>query len=333
MKRFGIRGIVVALSLVLLLPGLTHAQSSGGAACLQITPGARADGMGRADVALAGDATAIWWNPAALAYRNDRVISLMHTQLVPDLASDVYYENLGFAMKGPAGTGIGASLIYLTYGQSQVVDAEGNPGGTFTSWEASPQVAMGTEIVPGLAVGATLKYVYIMLAPDWATNGLGKGTGDSFGADIGVLLSSKALLPSFPLPFHLGVNVQNLGPNISFINADQADPMPRNLKAGIGVQLLNGEDFTGTVAYDFNKTLVYSSDKPVHNMGAELAYHKIIAARLGYIYDKQGDITDMTYGAGFAIPLQSSTISVDYASVPQATVLGRVSKFSLSFRF
>lgn len=333
MKSFGIGGILVALTLAVVLPGLVLAQSAGGAACLQITPGARADAMGRADVALASDATAIWWNPAALAYRTDKVISLMHTQLVPDLANDVYYENLGYAMHVPGWGGLGASLIYLTYGTSTAVDINGDAKGDFTSWEISPQIALGTELTPGVAVGVTLKYVYIMLAPDWATQGLGKGNGDSFGADLGLLLRSKALLPSFPLPISIGINVQNLGPNISFISQDQADPMPRNLKAGIGVQLLNSTDLKGTVAYDYNKSLVYSDEKPVHNMGAELSYKDFIAARLGYIYDKQGDIMDMTFGAGFVIDLKGSAVSFDYASVPQASVLGRVSKFSVSFRF
>ena len=325
--------LVLALALLMARPGLIHAQSSGGAACLQIMPGARADAMGNADVALASDATSIWWNPAALADRSDRVVSLMHTQLVPDLADDVYYENLGFATKGPGRSGLGASLIYLTYGRTQVTDASGNPRGAFTSWEASPQVAMGTEIVPGLAIGATLKYVYIMLAPDWAASGLGKGTGNSFGADFGLLASSRQLLPSLPVPVHVGVNLQNLGPDISFVNTGETDPMPRNLKAGIAAQLLNGENFTGTVAYDFNKPLVYSSDRPIHNLGAELSYRKMIAARIGYIHDKQGDIMDLTYGAGFSIPFQSSKISLDYASVPQSSVLSRVSRFSLSLGF
>jgi hypothetical protein len=332
------------LVMLALLAGAASAQSAGGAACLQITPGARADGMGRAFVALPTDATANWWNPAALAEQRGHVISLMHAQLVPDLASDVYYENLGYAMNLPGWGGIGASLIYLTYGKSTAVDADGVVKGDFTSYEFSPQISIGTEIISGFSAGATLKYVNIDLAPDWALNlgadlpgGPGAGKGDSFGADLAVLLRTKDLAPSFPVPINIGVNVQNLGPKITFISADNADPMPRLLKAGIGVQFLDTPDFKGLAAYDFNKSLVYSDEKPVHNTGMELTYRDFVSGRIGYIYDKQGDIRDPTFGVGFVLNLPSlgtgGGITVDYASVPQARVLDRVNKFSLSFRF
>jgi hypothetical protein len=333
MKPFALAGILIGLGLGLCLTVPASGQSTGGAACLQITPGARADAMGRAMVTLPNDATAVWWNPAALALRRDRIVSLMHTQLVPDLADDVYYENLAYAMHLPGWGGVGASLIYLTYGKSTAVDVNGDTKGDFTSWEISPQVSLGTELTPGIAAGVTLKYVYIMLAPDWATEGLGKGSGDSFGADIGLLLRSKELVPAFPVPLSIGVNVQNLGPNISFISQDQADPMPRNLKLGIGAQLLTTADLKGVIAYDFNKSLVYSDEKPVHNMGAELTFRDFVAGRIGYIYDKQGDIIDPTFGAGFLIDLKGSAVAFDYASVPQAQVLSRVNKFSVSFKF
>jgi hypothetical protein len=336
-----IPGALQVLGNRVVLLGVTdaQAQSWGGAACLQITPGARADGMGRAAVSVANDATANWWNPAMLALQQDRIVSLMHTQLVPDLADDVYYENLGYAMHLPGWGGVGFSLIYLTYGKSVYVDEKGWEGGEFSSYEVSPQASIGTELMPGVAAGLTLKYVYIMLAPAWATGGLGKGDGDSFGADLGLLIRSTALIPSyqlnptFPMTFNLGINVQNLGPDISFISHDQADPMPKNLKIGIGVNMLRTNAFNMIASYDYNKTLVYSDEKPIHNVGGELSFRDFFALRAGYIYDKQGDIIDPTFGLGVTVPLSTSKVSFDYASVPQAQVLDRVSKFSVSFRF
>jgi hypothetical protein len=299
--------------------------------------------MGRAFVALPTDATANWWNPAALAQQNGHVISLMHAKLVPDLADDVYYENLAYSMHLAGWGGIGASIVYLTYGKSTAVDSQGQVKGDFTSYEFSPQVSIGTDVVKGFSAGVTLKYVNINLAPDWAldagTEGAGavSGKGDSFGADIAVLARSKDLVPSIPFPINIGVNVQNLGPDITFINQDNADPMPRLLKAGIGVQVLDTPDLRGLVAYDYNKSLVYTDEAPIHNFGAEVTFRDFISARAGYIHDKQGDIMDPTFGLGFVLKLQSlgtdGGIVVDWASVPQAKVLDRVNKFSLSFRF
>jgi hypothetical protein len=348
---------LIALPLLVLLgivlaAGNSQAQTAG-AASLTITPGARADGMGRAFVALPTDATANFWNPAALAYQKGRVFGLMHARLVPDLADDVYYENLGYAMHLPGWGGVGASVVYLSYGKSMAMDENGIEGGLFTSYEISPQVHIGTEVLKGLGAGLTLKYVYVNLAPAWATTEKTAGAGDTFAADFGLLLRVQDMFPSLlPVPVSLGVNVQNLGPNIAYIDQAQSDPIGRNLKIGIGAQVLNLPKVTGILAYDFNQSLVgtmfrfakpietfgpwfvfYNVDKPVHNVGAELTYGDFVSLRGGYIYDKQGDVMDPTFGIGFVIPLGVNNLGVDYASVPQARVLDRVDKFSLTFRF
>jgi hypothetical protein len=289
--------------------------------------------MGRAFVALPTDATANFWNPAALGYEKGRVFGLMHTRLVPDLADDVYYENLGYAMHLPGWGGVGASLVYLGYGKSMATRDDGFELGDFTSYEISPQVHIGTEVLKGLSAGLTLKYVYVNLAPGWATPDGVAGAGDTFGADIGLLVRVRDMAPSFPLPVNLGLNVQNLGPNIAYIDQDQSDPIGRNLKIGFGAQVLSLPKVTGLFAYDFNKSLIYASDKPIHNAGAEVTYGDFVSLRGGYIYDKQGDIMDPTFGVGFVVNLGVNNLGFDYASVPQARVLDRVDKFSITFRF
>lgn len=338
MKRKALGGALFLLFLFgLCVAGPSFAQSTSGAASLLITPGARADGMGRAFVALPTDATANWWNPAALALQQGRVVSLMHAQLVPDLADDVYYENIGFASNLPGWGGVGFSFIYLGYGKSMATDEEGEELGYFTSYEISPQVSIGTTLMNGLYAGTTLKYVRVSLAPEWALRGVeggGSGVGNTFGADLALLAQLKELAPMMPVPVNLGVNVQNLGPKIAYIDEDQADPIGRNLKIGLGVQFLNLPAVAGLVSYDFNKSLVYSSEDPIHNMGAEVSYKEFFSLRAGYIYDAQGDITDPTFGLGFILPIGTgSKLAFDYASVPQAEVLDRVNKFSLSFQF
>ncbi|MFN8547939.1 MAG: PorV/PorQ family protein [Candidatus Eisenbacteria bacterium] len=334
LARTILRTSVLGAAALALAVGGARAQSTSGAQSLNITPGARADAMGRAFVALPDDATANWWNPAALASATDHNFSLMHAQLVPGLATDVYYEYLGYRMHMPGWGGVGVSFIYLGYGKSTATTEQGYELGVFTSYEVSPQVSLGTELLPGLAAGVTLKYVYVNLAPDWATQGEGQGSGDTFGADLAMLYKVKAL-PVLGWPTNLGVNVQNLGPNIAYIDQDQSDPIGRNLKIGFatrafGTTTPDGQPgISGLISYDFNKSLVYSSETPIQNVGAELAYEGTFALRTGYIYDKDGDIKDPTFGVGFNI----SSFTADYASVPQAKGLERVNKFSLSYRF
>lgn len=316
---------LLIVAAVLLAPLPAQAQGTAGAASLLITPGARADGMGRAHAAVVNDGTSGWWNPAALGRVDDHVFSLMHTQLVPDLADDVYYEYLGYAQHLKGWGGIGFSVIFLTYGESIATNESGEELGTFSSYEISPAVSAGTELAPNLYAGVTLKFVYVNLAPREFTLDGEPGTGNTFGADLGLLYE----MGQGPFPIYLAGVVQNLGPDIAYIDEDQADPMGRNLKLGLGLNFLNTQSMVLLTTFDFNKSLVFSDEEPIYNFGAEWSYGDLIALRAGYIYDNQGAIKDPTFGFGLAY----KRFSFDYASVPQAEELSRVSKFSLNYRF
>ncbi len=315
----------IFLALLAVLSVQVHAQATSGAQSLNITPGARADAMGRANVALSNDATSNWWNPAALAGFNHRVFSLMHTQLVPDLADDVYYEYLGYAQHVEGWGGVGASLIFLTYGKSIATDEQGVEQGTFSSYELSPSISLGTQVAKGLSAGITLKYVYVMLAPAQFTLDKRAGTGDTFAADLGLLYDVSGL----GIPIKIGANLQNLGPNISFIDEDQSDPIGRKLWLGVGIKPLDTGTFRILWETDMDKSLIYADERPIWNTGLELGFSNYAAFRAGYIYDKDGEIRDPTFGFG----IQVSSLAFDYASVPQARDLERVSKFSLTYRF
>ena len=58
--------MLMALCIAIIPIRLTFAQSEAGAIFLLIAPGARAGGMGEAQVAVANDAYASYWNPAGL---------------------------------------------------------------------------------------------------------------------------------------------------------------------------------------------------------------------------------------------------------------------------
>ena len=72
MKRF----IAVLFVLQIFISSLT-AQSEAGAIFLLIAPGARAGGMGEAQVAVANDAYASYWNPAGLGFLKGSEAALM----------------------------------------------------------------------------------------------------------------------------------------------------------------------------------------------------------------------------------------------------------------
>ncbi len=321
MSRF-VAGCLGLLCLLGAYAGTAHAQAEAGAQSLLIAPGARSDGMGRAFVAVANDANAVWWNPGALAFTTGRDISTMYTKLVPDLADDVFFSYTSYAQHVEGLGGIGFSLCYLNYGKSTATDVDGTVTGTFSSYELAPALAYGTELAKDLGFGVALKFVRVDLAPADLTLDRAKGAGSTFAADIGGLYK----LPQWKSS--IGLVVQNLGPKISYIDADQADPIGRNAKLGVAVTPFENEIYRVLVVADVNKSLL-SNGAWIEDVGGEFEFNRLLALRAGYVYDPRGTIRDMTFGLG----LNYRGIRIDYASVPQSEFLARVNRFSASYHF
>ena len=98
MKRFT---AILALAVLFLIPvHKVFAQGEAAVPFLLITPGARNGGMGESGAALVNDATAIFWNPAGLAFQYEDPetdkpyeISFMHSKWLPQFNfSDLFYD-------------------------------------------------------------------------------------------------------------------------------------------------------------------------------------------------------------------------------------------------
>lgn len=316
---------LLGLLLVAGLAGSAQAQSEAGAQSLLIAPGARADGMGRAFVGVADDASAVWWNPGGMAFAQSHDLLFNYYQLVPDLADDVNFSYLTYVQHVEGWGGIGGSLGYLSYGKSQATDPDGNDIGEFTSYEIAPTFAYGTEIVSNLGLGVSLKLVRVDLAPAFLDLDGRAGRGTTFAADIGALLKAPAIKSSF------GAVIQNLGPNIAYIDEDQSDPLGRNLKVGFAYTPFENEAHRVLIAADANRFLLPNRTIAVDvwNVGAEYEFNRLLALRTGYISDPRGTIEDLTFGLG----LKYHGFRFDYASAPQSRFLERVNRFSVGYHF
>ncbi|MGE5176661.1 MAG: PorV/PorQ family protein [Hyphomicrobiales bacterium] len=320
-----ILSLSIGLLLLIGIAGTARAQSEAGAQSLLIAPGARSDGMGRAAVAVANDANSIWWNPGAMAFARGRDASFMYTQLVPDLANDVNYSYLAYVQHVEGWGGIGAAIGYLSYGKSQATDVDGTPIGEFNSYEIAPAVAYGTEVMNNLGFGVSLKLVRVDLAPAFSQLDGRPGRGTTFAADMGGLLK----VPQWRAAF--GATLDNLGPDISFIDVDQSDPLGRNFRVGASYTPVETEIHRVLLAADATRYLLPNRSLAVDvwDAGAEYEFNHLIALRTGYISDPRGTITDFTFGLG----LEYKGFRFDYASVPQSQYLNRVNRFSASYHF
>lgn len=316
MKRLATM-LLATITLALLASG---ARAQGTGRSLDIQPGGRQNGLGAAGVALSDDANGVtWWNPAGLGFVQKPAVDLTYAQLVPGLASDVSYNYLAYAQPVEGWGAFGIGIVFLSYGESEGTDPNGVSTGTFGSNEFSPALYYGTRLLPDLSIGVALKYIRIQLAPDDQ-----KGVGSTFGLDLAALYKLDGG------KIGLGVNVQNLGPSVTFINEDQASPLSRNLKTGMSWQAYTTEQLQFTVVGDFNQSLVTSDFRSYHG-GMELQVGRQLAGRFGYYSDPLGEIGDITYGIG----VLWKNVALDFGSIPQAkdSGLDNVSKITLGYRF
>ena len=83
-------------------------------------------------------------------------------------------------------------------------------------------------------------------------------------------------------------------------------------------------------AAEFNRPLVEFDRSNTYHAGAEFSYIDLISVRAGYMHDQDGNIKDPTYGLGFSF---SKRYRLDWSSIPQAQELGRVHRWSIGFTF
>lgn len=223
--------------------------------------------------------------------------------------------------------------------------------GTFSSYEMAIGLSYGVQLTENFAVGSTLKYVYSRLTPYSTGEQPGKGTGSSVAVDIGLLW-----MPGFFKKTTIGINLQNLGPKITYIDASQADPIPTNLKLGFAYRALTGEFNNLTFSVDFNKMLVTkytdgTSDpfykalftswtkggfnQQIKNAnlggGAEYWYANTFSLRAGYFYEDIGKRRFATFGAGIRMSIYQ--FDFGYITGEEGNPLTDTMRFSLSFIF
>ena len=246
---------VAAITIIVftLLPSSIKGGSEAGALFLLISPGARAGGMGEAQVAVANDAYASYWNPAGLAFLEGSEAALMHVNWLPNLVSDMYYEFVAFRHHVPTLGTLGGHIIFLNLGEQQRTDEQGENLGTFTSFMFAATGSYGAFISRTAAIGLNVKLLHQKLAEIGAGAEKGKGVTTDFAFDIAYL--QKGFLSG---RLDVGMTVTNIGPKIAFIDEAQADPMPTNFTLGVNFRLIDGEHNKLNVVVDFDKMLVAS---------------------------------------------------------------------------
>lgn len=272
---------------------------------LKIGIGAKAMGMGESHVAATEDLYASYWNPAGLARLQQPQLALMHNEWF----AGINHEFIGFALPiGDIGT-VGASANFLSFGELQGRDRDGNETTIFRPYDLALVVSYARDVTPALAFGANAKFLREQIADE-------SGTGMAF--DFGGLYTFAEL------PLSLGFNAQHIGPRVRFV--EEAFGLPFTFRFGAAYRPWGD-------AFMLTADVVRPSDNDITTgVGAAYTIANILQLRTGYKYKLGGNDLGGTSGltGGFGLTLRR--FQIDYALVPFG-VLGLTHRFSLVANF
>ena len=312
---------VIAIA-VLLLPSLAYGQAkvgTAGAQFLEIGVSARGMALGNAIVASVDDASALYYNPAAIAEFDRYKAMFTHISYV----ADINYEFAGFTMPVNALMGnVGVALYMLSTDdmpQTTFKNPTGSGAPTFQAKDYALAVSYAAPWTEHFSLGVTVKYIaelyHTYKAEGWA-------------ADVGTYYNTGFR------NLRICMLLSNFGPDMKFIN--EKFPLPQDFKFGISVDILQGPDhklmFLGQMSHPNDNLEKYAT-------GLEYWFNDFVALRVGRSYNVDYVSTKnfmewegMSFGAGLKMDVANFTMGVDYG-YQDFGFLDDTHRFSLSMEF
>jgi hypothetical protein len=286
-------------------PFAAEGTGAAGASFLLLPVGARSIALGEASAALAHDPFAWLSNPGLMPFVEGTGVGAFHSQW----ALDTYYDNAIIKRELTSLVSIGGAITYLTSPDIAGFDEEGAPTASVSNNNLQGVFSVGIAPIEGLGLGVNAKYLQERIA-DWTARG--------WAVDIGAAWQNG---------FHeltLGVAVQNLGSDITFIT--EKEKLPTTLRAGVsGAVPLVFAPVTIRLAADFVKPRF---EDPYACYGGELDLQSMVFLRAGYTGDTSREGDRFSVGGGLAL---FGHLMLDYAWSPYGN-LGSFHRISLFVR-
>lgn len=301
MGRLCVTGLII-LGCLVLLAGAGFAAGTTGAEFLRLAPTARVASLGEAQVALADEGDGFFYNPAGLARNRQPRLTTSYAFYAEDAA----YEYLSYLHPLDAESLVGLSFVGLQSTDMRR-DMNGREGGEFTNSDYALGLTYGRQLsqLHQLRVGGTVKYIH---------RSLDMYVADAWAADFGVQ-------GDITENWFWGASVTNLGGSVKFIS--EGDPLPRALRAGLGMRALD------------RKLLLLTDVQRVRGgrtdwlFGAQWQPLENIFIRLGYLNPGEGTVEE---GFRAGLGLKHSLGDFDYAYGDLGS-LGMVHRFTYAMNF
>jgi len=326
------------LALILVVASLASSQNANlgtvGAKFLQIGVGSRAVALGGAYVAVANDASALFWNPAGIASVGNQSMHFTHVAWW----STIRLNAAAYALRLGTQGALGASVTVLSMDPMPVtteLTPEGT-GETFTSTDLMIGLSYARALTDKFNVGLTVKYVQENI---W--NESASGVAFDVGTQYTLWFND----------FTIGMSLTNFGGDLKMDGRDlefkynrdptaipkerlapaklePSDyPLPLHFQVGAAMNLYKSENFGWKIAAD----VTHPNDNYERvNVGTEVGVFERLFLRAGYRYNY--DDEDLTLGIGVALPIGDSKALFDYA-YSRYNLLPSIHRFSVGFDF
>jgi hypothetical protein len=291
-----------ATACFLSMPLLTVGQDAGksGLAFLKIGVGGRAAALGEAYVALAHDPTAVYWNPAGLAYAPGTQLTFTHLEWLESINHDFYALSFpGFG--GVLGLGLTTQAI-------PNIELRENPSaepiGSFDGRDLALSLSYGRKRGANFSWGASLKYLYEKIYLNSA---------NGFAFDVG----ASWQMPASPL--RLATSAQNVGAMGTLANENIE--LPSLLRAGAAYEIASASG-EPRLTLAIEEMLLFKGGNAT-NTGVEYWLLNGVAGRAGYQFGR--DHRGLTAGFG----ARRGRYTLDYGYLPFENDLGATHRFSI----
>ncbi len=288
------------------------------ASFLEIEVGSRAIGMGGAFVAVADDASAIYWNPAGLSRLEKSELTFTHTEWLIDINFDFTGGILGLGDYGI----VGLSLTSLSTPDMEVrtVDEPEGTGELFSVGSIALGLSYARNLTDRFSIGFNTKYIQekiwhmsaTSVAIDFGTlfvtnfNDMKLGmTISNFGTDM--MLSGRDVMVYHDIdPEHMGNNELTEANLVT-----DKWPLPLTYRVGLAMDVLKSGNNRLTLAIDG----VHPNDNTEYlNFGAEFVINNLLFLRGGYSsLGKRASEEGFQFGTGLKSNVGMISLKVDYA--------------------
>ncbi|QQS38042.1 MAG: PorV/PorQ family protein [Ignavibacteriales bacterium] len=284
---------------------------------LKIGVGGRATALGDAFVAIANDASALYWNPAGLVQFEKNQVIFSHNSWVVDINHD--FVGAVYHLDGTNSFG----LSLTTLGMDEMpVTTEFAPFGTgeyFSYKDLAIAVTYSRKMTEQFSFGGTVRYI---------EETLDKLKMRGFMVDLGTYYWTGLGSTRF------AVTVSNFGNNLApdgdvvlvgkrNISEWQSFAPPTIFRIGFAFEPYENEEHKVTTSIQLNHPNDNSENL---STGAEYNWKNILFIRGGYKFNVEEQ--NYTFGAGLNAPVSIAELTLDYA-YSNFSRLGSAHRFSI----